>query len=115
MATEATLRDSPEMKDARTLEAARVAAETAKSDGEKAQREADDAGAALAREEHQRQVAAGKANDAWDRTQDLAGKALEQARAAGLEQRHRDAVERLRLPEADATRADALQRHCATS
>ena len=59
-AAERTLRDSPEMKDARALEESRLAAESARKTADSARQERDRSASALAREQHQRQVAAEK-------------------------------------------------------
>jgi uncharacterized protein (TIGR02680 family) len=108
LAEEKTLRDSPEMKDARTLEEARLAAESAKADAAKAEGEANDAAARLAREEQQQQLAVERADKAWAETQKIATEALEAAQPIGLETRHRETFERLRLPDVDASRVEQI-------
>lgn len=108
MAAESTLRDSPEMKDADALKEARIAAETAQTGAQQAQNEADEAAAVLATEEHQQQLAAEKDDVASKTLQIILTKALEGGQAAGLEQRHRDAVEFLGLPEPGADKIDPV-------
>ena len=105
-AEEQTLRDSPEMKDARTLEEARFAAEGAKVVAAKAGQEANEAAVRLAREQQQQQAAVKKAAGAWDQTRKLAAAALEAAQPIGLEARHRETVERLGLPDVDGNRVE---------
>jgi uncharacterized protein (TIGR02680 family) len=108
MAAESTLRNSPEMKDATALEDARVAMESAHAIAERARAEADQAALALAAEEQQRGIAEQKIQTALKTMQSAATRAIEAAQAAGLEQRHKEAVQRLGLPEADATKVDSV-------
>jgi uncharacterized protein (TIGR02680 family) len=107
-AEERTLRDSPEMKDARTLEEARLAAEGAKADAVMAEREAMEAAERLGKEQRQQETAMHKAARAWEQAGKLAAATLEAAQPVGLETRHREAVERLGLPDIDESRVEAV-------
>jgi len=106
LAEERTLRDSPEMKDARTLEEARQAASGAQANAERAQREAVEAAAKLEKEQLQHQSAVDKAAQAWSQAQNVVAEALAAAQPIGLETRHREVVDRLGLPDVDASRVD---------
>lgn len=108
MSAESTLRQSPEMQDAAALENAHVAMESVQALVQRAKKEAGDAAAALAAEEQQQITAEQKALAASRTVQTAATKALEAAQAAGLEHRHKEAVERFDLPEADASRVDPV-------
>lgn len=108
MAAESTLRQSPEMKDATALEEARLAMESGQSLVQRAQSEASAAAAALAAEEQQQKIAEQKVAAASKTVQTAAASALETAQAADLEQRHREAVERLNLTEAEASKVDSV-------
>jgi uncharacterized protein (TIGR02680 family) len=108
MAAESTLRDSPEMKDAKALEDARLAAETAQTAAENARRESEQATTALERLEQQRQTAVERVNAISKTAQNIAERASNAAGAAGLKQPHRSAIERLGGGGADATRLDPV-------
>ena len=95
MAAESTLRDSPEMKDAKALEDARLAAETAQTAAENARRESEQATTALERLAQQRQTAVERVNAISKTAQNIAERASNAAGAAGLKQPHRSAIERL--------------------
>jgi uncharacterized protein (TIGR02680 family) len=107
MAAESTLRQSPEMQDARALEDARVTMESGQTLAQRAQNEASEAAAGLAAEEQQQKITEQKASVASKTVQTAATRTLEAAQALGLEHRHKEAVERLGLPEADASKVDA--------
>ncbi len=108
MSAESTLRDSPEMKDAKALDSARIMAEEAKAVGKAAQTEFQQAGTALEREEQQQQFAAQKAETASKAAQNVAGKSLECAQTSGLVKRHQEAMDRLGWPEPDVTKIDSI-------
>ncbi len=109
-AAEATLRDSPEMKDAKALDRARLDAESAREAAAKAETETEAAATALRQELAFQKEAEGKTSAQQHQVEMLKVQAQEKAATAGLDQRHRDAMERLDKPPAEAALPDPVAR-----
>ena len=107
MSAESTLRDSPEMKDAKALEQARQDSVSRQTDADRAQKEAERAAAASEKAEAQRQLAAAKLARAAELAETAAHQASQTAGSAGLDQLHRDQLKRIGMPNPDPDRIES--------
>ena len=107
MSAESTLRDSPEMKDAKALEEARQDSASRQADADRAHQEVERAAAASEKAEAQRQLAAAKLARAAELAETAAHHSSQTAGTAGLDQPHHDQFKRLGMPNPDPDRIDS--------
>ncbi|MEY2520555.1 MAG: hypothetical protein QOF24_2314 [Verrucomicrobiota bacterium] len=93
------LHDSPQMKDARELDAARRTADSSEVDAESARKENEQAAADLQYQEIQVRLETKRLTDAWKKVEHGSDYATARAKTADLEKKHTDTLARLQLPD----------------